>query len=316
MAQDTERDVGKVAGAVWRKRMQDLSRNVGRPHAPLFAPLALAASAQIESIPVSEMVRDANRLRKNASELRRILGLDAVVCTVPSALEWEAAGAMVSEHWPPRLLRVPPGAPGELDSSALAASPRLAASLDAVRQISAADASDPVLVAALTGPATLMAQWRIAASVAGNDVDTEAGYDHIGRLLATLARLFAEAGVHVLQWHESHRPAEPELDAWKGALGTAGNVARFHRIPPLLVFGSSSPASVWPPQAVPCPTLTQLANAPPRAHGRAWEVDPDTWSPLPGETASERYITTVTDLPADLGIATLKARVEQLRGGP
>jgi acetophenone carboxylase len=303
----------KVTGAVWRKRMQDLSRNVGRPHAPLFAPLALAVAAQIEAIPVAEMLRDATRLRKNASELRRILGFDAVVCAVPSALEWEAAGAAVSGDWPPRVLSVPPGAPGELDSAALAASPRLAASLDATRQLAAADASDPVLIAALTGPATLMAQWRAAG---GAEVDAEAGYDHIGRLLATLARLYAEAGVHVLQWHESERPDEADFDHWKGALGTAGNVARFHRIPPLLVFAGPAPAPVCPPQAVPCPTLAQQTAAPPRAHGRAWASDPATWPPLPGETAGERYLTTVTDLPADLGIATLKARVEQLRGNP
>lgn len=302
-----------VTGAVWRKRMQDLSRNVGRPHAPLFAPLALAAAAQIEAIPVAEMVRDATRLRKNASEMRRILGLSAVVCAVPSAMELEAVGAAVSDDWPPRVIGVPGGVLGELDVAAITASPRLRASVEATRQIAAADASEPVLVAALTGPATLRAQLRTAGAL----TDAETGYDYVGRLLATLARLYAEAGVHVLQLHETVLPDEAEVDEWKGALGTAGNVARFHRIPPLLVFDNAGLAPPWPAQAVACPTPQQHAGAMPRAHGRAWSVGVSAWPPgqLANEAASERYVTTVADLPADTPVASLKASVERVCGG-
>ncbi len=270
---------------LWRQRMQDLSRNVGKPHAPLFAPLTLAASAQIEAISVDEMVLDATRLRKNASEMRRILGLNAVVCAVPSAMERECIGATVTS-----------------DSH-----PRLAASLEAVRQIASADSSEPVLVAALTGPVTLFAQTRAA----GADLDSEAAFDAIGSTLATLTRLYAEAGVHVLQFHESTSPDESDLDHWKGALGTAGNVARFHRVPPLLVM-DSAPSS-WPAQMVACPTHTQHAGAMPRAHGRAWSADPAAWPRLPGDNASERYVTTVADLPSDMPVATIKSWVDRCR---
>lgn len=275
--------------ALWRKRMQDLSRNVGQPHAPLFAPLfaplTLAASAQIEAITVDEMVLDATRLRKNVSEMRRILGLHAIVCAVPSAMECECVAATVTADWPPRL----------------------GASLGAARQIASADASEPVLVAALTGPATLFALSRAA----GGGTDSESGYDAIGRALATLARLYAEAGVHVLQLHESVLPDEADLDHWKGALGTAGNVARFHRVPPLLVMDSAPPA--WPAQMVACPTLAQHAGAMARAHGRAWSADPAAWPRLPGDDASERYVTTIADLPAEMPVATIKSWVEGCR---
>jgi hypothetical protein len=301
----------QVPGAAWRKRMQDLSRNVGKSHAPLFAPLVLAAAAQIESITVAQMVRDATRLRKNVSELRRVLGLQTAVCAVPSAMELEAAGAVMSadaDVWPPRVLGAP-SMHGDIDVTVISASPRVAASLEATRQLAAADTSEPVLVAALTGPATILSQLRGA----GAEVDAEAGYEFAGRLLAMLARLYAEAGIHVLQWHESVLPDEADLDVWKGALGTAGNVARFHRIPPLLIFANSPTAPTWPMQATPCPSPAQHFGVMPRAHGRAWSCDPSEWLVLPGEDAGERYVTTVADLPLDISVATLKARVEQVR---
>jgi hypothetical protein len=301
-------DTPTVTGATWRKRMQDLSRNVGRPHTPLFAPLILGAAAQIEAIPPEQMVRDATRLRKNVTELRRILGLQTAVCAVPSAMEVEAMGVAVSEEWPPRVVGSR-STLGDLDTDAIAASPRVAASLDATRQLALADTSEPVLIAALTGPATLLAQLRGAGVV----VESEAGYEYVGRLLATLARLYAEAGTHVLQWHETAWPAEADLDWWKGALGTAGNVARFHRIPPLLVVRADE-CITWPSQAVACPTATQAAgSATSRAHGRAWYCDPHNWGALPGEGASERLITTDAEVPHSLEVAALATHAARVR---
>jgi acetophenone carboxylase len=255
------------------------------------------------------MVRDDTRLRKNITELRRILGLDVALCAVPSAMELEAVGAIVSDDWPPQVSAAGSLGLGEVDAPALAVSPRIHAALEATRQIVAADSSEPVLVAALNGPATLLAQLRSA----GVETDAETGYDYVGRLLAALARLYAEAGTHVLQWHETTLPTEDDIDCWKGALGTAGNVARFHRIPPLLIVDAAD-APAWPAQAVACPTAAQHAGAMPRAQGRAWSTEPAAWPVLPGETASERYVTTVADLPADLPVAALKACVERARG--
>lgn len=277
---------------MWRKRMQDLSRAVGRPHAPLFAPMLFGVAAGIESITPEAMANDGTRLRKNVGELRRMLGTDALFCSVPSPAEGEIARA---------------AAGGDV-AAAIWGHDRLAAALDAARQWQA-DASEPIVIAALSGPATLVRQLREG----GAEGDDEGLFEQSGAALAALARAFCEAGVHVLQWHESAMPGEAQIDLWKGALGTAGNVARFHRAVPLLVLDAPQ-APVWPPQAVAAPTPSQQAGAMPRPHGRAWGVHPGDWPALPTEGTGERLVTTVGEVPAQLGIATLLAEVRRVLG--
>jgi acetophenone carboxylase len=271
--------------------MQDLSRSVGKPHAPLFAPLLFGVSAQIESIAPEAMARDATRLRKNVGELRRVLGLDAVYCVAPGEAEARAIG--------------PVGA--EVSTETVARDENIAASLEAVRQWQA-DASAPVIVAALHGPMILLKKLRAA----GCDASDEASLQHIGRGLAAIVRAFAEAGVHAVQLHDEAPGSEVLVELWKGALGTAGNVARFHRVPPLLVVGGAT-INGWPAQAIPCPTREQHAGALSRPHGRAWSAEPDQWSRLPGEAAAERIVTTVAEVRGDIEIGALLANVRRIR---
>jgi acetophenone carboxylase len=294
--------------------MQDLARNVGKPHDPLFAPLLFGVAAQIEAIGVPEMVRDGTRLRKNATDLRRMLGLSAVVCAVPSLMELEALGVPVdSSVWPPRPVADAQFdlAGADVDPQGLQSSARLAASIDMVRQCLAADGDEPVISAALTGPATLVAQLR-AASPASGDFSEEAIYELVGRLLAALVRLYAEAGVHLIQFHESWTSVDVE-DHWKGALGTAGNVARFHRIPPLLVYDNGVYDGVWPMQTVPCMADPSEAR-PSRAHAHAWTGDPACWVALPDEGHNARVVTSSADVHIEYSLADLMEHVRRVRG--
>lgn len=277
---------------MWRKRMQDLSRAVGRPHAPLFAPMLFGVAAQIEAIAPEAMALDATRLRKNVGELRRMLGTDALFCCVPGAAEVELARSAAD------------------DAAAIDCQrqPRIAVALEAVQQWQA-DAGEPVIVAALSGPATVVRALRDSGSADGD----EALFEQAGRALAALARAFCEAGVQLLQWCEAGAPGEGQLEFWKGALGTAGNVARFHRAAPLLVVDGPLSAA-WPAQAVPCPTIEQHPGTMARPHGRAWPADPARWPALPGEEASERVVLTVREVPAATDIATLLADVRRVQG--
>lgn len=276
---------------MWHKRMQDLSRGVGRPHAPLFAPMVFGVAACVEAIDPLEMASNPTRLRKNVSEIRRMLKMDAVFACVPSDAESMAFGAAGSEITPEKIV----------------AHERLGAALEAVRQWQA-DATGPVIVAAISGPATLVRQWQDG----GSDASVEALFEHAGHGLALLARLFCEAGIHVLQWHESAAVDSEHIDHWKSALGTAGNVARFHRVPPLLVMDVPTPPP-WPPQAIACPTPAQPQGAANRPHGLAWPGETQSWPAMPLGEAGERWITTTQEVPVATDIARLLADVRRVQ---
>lgn len=277
---------------MWRQRMQDLSRGVGRPHPPLLAPLLFGVAAQIEAIDPEMMARDGTRLRKNVAELRRMLGTDAVFCSAPHGSLATALGAPDSGDCADRL----------------AADARVQASLEAVRQWQA-DASEPVVIAAFQGPSTLAAALRQAQP----GLDAEALYEHLGRGLAVLVRLFAETGVHGVQFHEAAAPPPGEVDCWKDALGTAGNVARFHRVAPVLVVQDPGFKS-WPAQMVACPGATQRSAALMRPHGQALSGDPQHWPEALATGPLEKLVTTTEEVPPAHELPGLVQRLARLKG--
>jgi hypothetical protein len=112
--------------------------------------------------------------------------------------------------------------------------------------------------------------------------------------------------------HEAQLPGEAE-EHWKGALGTAGNVARFHRIPPVLVYSEDIVAPLWPMQAVPA---IAADKPPPRAHAHAWASAPARWAVLSGGQKNERMVTTAAEVPADFPLAELLGHVKRVLVAP
>lgn len=275
---------------MWRKRMQDFSRGMGKPHEPLFAPLLFGVAAQIETIPADEMALDGTRIRKNVGELRAALGGHVVFSCAPSVQTLSGLSPLGSE-----------------DHHGFVSQPRFEASVDAVRQWQA-DSAEPVIAAAFFGP------HRYLESVVeqqGAISDRAAWYEHIGANLAALVRCFAEAGVHVLQWYDTMPQAEADIDAWKGALGTMGNIARFHRVAPLLVLDNPT-VEAWPAQAIACPAPDQTPGALARPCGQAWSADPGLWQKASGVNAMVRLITTQSEVATETSVDSLLSATARL----
>lgn len=284
----------------WRRRLSELGRGIGKPHPPLFAPLLYGVAAQIEALPPAEVTADPTRLGKCLLELRRVTGTAPLVVAAPSAMEAEALGASVDRgEWPPRVT-----APASADVIDLAEfdelwshSEALAASLETCKRLSATQSDEPVLVAALTGPATLLAE------VLAGGASNAAAYEFAARALSALSRQFAQSGASALLLCERALPAD--VGAWSAALNTIANIARFHRIPALLAFDGLVPGQ-WSSATIACPGPAQDQDATGgKPHGLCVSSDPGCWSALVGHTGDARIVVTAREVAADADIEAL-----------
>lgn len=288
----------------WRRRLSELGRGGAKPHAPLFAPLLYGVAAQIEALPPAEVTADPTRLGKCLVELRRVLGTAPFIVAAPTAMEAEALGARVDrEVWPPKVTASAPQ-----DVVALAAfeeiwpqSEALAASIEATRRLSKTQTGEPAILAALTGPASLLAELMGEEASPGVDA-----YEFAGRALSALSRQFAQSGASAILICERRLPSD--LDAWNAALNTISNIARFHRIPALLAFDGVVPAE-WPGSTIACPTL-EHETAMQKPHGLTVSADPGRWGSLVCNTGSARAVFTAVEVAADTDIETLREACE------
>ena len=282
----------------WRRRLSELGRGVGKPHPPLFAPLLYGVSAQIEALPPAEVTADPTRLGKCLTELRRVTGTAPLVVAAPTAMEAEALGAAVDrETWPPKVTS-PAGdgviQHGEFDE-AWAVSEALAASLETCKRLSATQQGEPVLLAALTGPHSLLVE------LLGAGASSAAAYEFAGRALSALARQFAQSGASAILLCERALPTDTA--SWSAALNTIANIARFHRIPALLAFDGVTP-SEWPGATIACPGAEQETSIE-KPHGMTVSADPSSWADLVGNTGSAKVVFTAREVDAQTPIEDL-----------
>lgn len=290
--------------APWRRRLSELGRGVGKPHAPLFAPLLYGVSSQIEALPPAEVTADPTRLGKCLSELRRVFGTAHFVVAAPTCMEAEALGAsVIREVWPPKLAA--PASPGVIELAEFddvwSRSEALAASIETTKRLSKTQSGEPVILAALTGPASLLAE------LLGEDaVLSVEAYEFAGRVLSALSRQFAQSGASAILLCERSLPVD--FESWSAALNTISNIARFHRIPALLGFDGVAPGR-WPASTIACPALGNQAVIE-KPHGLTVSADPSRWVGLEGSTGSARVVFTSREVAADTSIEDLREACE------
>lgn len=289
----------------WRRRLSELGRGIGKPHAPLFAPLLYGVASQIEALPPAEVTADPTRLGKCLVELRRATGVAPFVVAAPTAMEAEALGAGVDrQSWPPRVTASVGSEViqrSEFDD-AWSQSEALAASLETCKRLAATQQDEPVLLAALTGPASLLVELLGGGVQAG-----AAEYEFAGRALSALSRQFAQCGASVILLCERVAPAD--AGAWAAALNTIGNIARFHRIPALLAFDEDVANVSFPAATVACPRIGQDAGTD-KPHARIVPADLAAWADLPGNTGEARAVFTAREVDPQASIEALTEACE------
>ena len=201
-----------------RKRAQAMAQGRGAAER-LVLPLAFDTAALVSARPLDDFLHDPTQLANGLLELHRALGSDGICVALADDFEYASAAG------------------GPLNVAILTADgTRVAASLEACRRLRATLGDGAVLLAGLTGPATLAARFASDTTTAG-------------AVFTALVKLFCEAGSDIVLVFESTAGDAATEDALK----TATNIARFHRA---LACG------LQPGGALPVPTLLAL-DAPP-----------------------------------------------------
>lgn len=277
-----------------RLRTRLLAR--GRPVSPpLLAPLVVAAAAEIEALPVADVVTDPTRLTRALTTMQAAIGVDAIVTTAADGLAAETAGATADlSTYPPTLVAPRGGVPA---AGVLRTPPsRTAAAIEATRRL-VATTDDVVVGAALDGPATVATQL-------GDDAADPDVIERAGRIVLDIAGAFLEAGAHLLVLVEYLPLASGAQRTWRSAVNPIGNVARFRQAAPVVVVADPDDADV-----VPGATAVCLPGGARGGRGVALAPAVDAWA---GADIAAAPIVTTAGAVAD-GFAVVRSAVDGLR---
>ncbi len=216
------------------------------PPRPLFLPIVFSLGAKVESVPLGTFLGSPAKISSSLRQMRSHLGTDGVACYFDPCLEVEALGATLQRpsdgqaptfHWaqPARMGE----SPGNLRSPVEAVkSGRVPVAVEVIRRMNALPNRDFLLMAGVTGTATLAA--RITQAEQKENLSTEdvsADTQELAASVVTqMASTFVEAGADLIIIQEEILPASSAeyFDAWANLLAPVINIVRFYEAIPVL----------------------------------------------------------------------------------
>ena len=161
-----------------------------------MVPFAFEVAARISARPLNEFITDPTYLANGLSELHGAIAADGVLCADARGMELASAGG------------------SGLNVKHIISNGRVGASLEACRRLRITLNNRAILLAAVSGPATLQNQFSVSPTE-GVEAFIEI-VDH-----------FCQAGADGIITMESETPTDSEC--WEDGLITAQNIAVFYR---------------------------------------------------------------------------------------
>jgi len=223
----------------YNEQLRSILRKLNKgdlPDYPLFIPTMFSVAFQIEAIDAREFCANPTKVSKGISELSGALEFGVVTPVVPCLSEAEALGRSLDwNNYPPAIKDAGNedivSALGEASIEKMLLSDRVAVSIESTKRLKATLGRNAVIVAGLTGPATLARQLvgdRFSSMAVEEIVQL---MEFCGRSLAAYTRALGEAGTQAFLISE----AEPLFfcdglsNQWADCVRPIINVAKFHR---------------------------------------------------------------------------------------
>jgi acetophenone carboxylase len=190
----------------------------------------------------------------------------------------------------------------------------LDAAVEATARLATTAPGEPVLVAALTGPAT--SAEHAAAGALADPPEAVAVLEEVGSGILVALKRFLEAGVNLVVVVEETVPPPEALDAWVSVVTPLVNVTRFHQAAPVMVVRDATTESLAgvPLSVGLCgPEGTTIAGPANRVRGLTLAAEPKEWAaPPPGTPLT----VTAGVVPGSCGFAEVLEACRRVMDGP
>jgi hypothetical protein len=303
----------------------------GAPAArPLFLPIIFSHGARIEGMPLDAFLTNPTKISNALRQIRGRVRADGVTCYFDALLEAEALGATVERagdqggrtlRWP-RPSRAGELPPGLRSPEEAAKGGRVGVAVEVIKRLKAILRDDCLLMAGVSGPYTLAAQFLGAdGSRPALDFSSPA-LDLAADTMTAIARALLEAGATAIIIHEETLPVLSGQAAsdWASRLGTTINIVRFYQALPVLLLpdagavaanGEQISRQTW--ECVVCPALQASMLDAPGRWGTALPFALLESEVLKSQLRNPLVVTTAGDVPATADMERLNKVWETIR---